>query len=344
MLIYLEAFVAAIIAGIVASLVSVLIEKFGGKLGGVLGSTPTTIIPAIVGFYLSMVTANFAQQSLLDFQRACLSVPPSLLIDFIFLGSWKYLPNILTARYPSLSNLQLLGLLIVISYSLWLSFTICLFLLFQAISPALIPVGELSTRIASASSLLFVIASPSQSPLFYLSVSSVLVHLFLGLAGTYSSVETPKSSVKVSLFFNCMRGLASGISIFTSIMLSQINGEIGGVATSFPAVFGTAMISVWVSSGNAVSLGAAEPLFLGAISISIFGLISAFLMPLFVDAIGVGGGITCSVFLSWLICVIFVSYPVHLWIQWRIITNNGLETDSEATIVVLETKDSLSSD
>ena len=46
---------SAFFAGVVATLATVAIEKFGGRTGGVLATVPTTIIPAAIGMYLSLI-------------------------------------------------------------------------------------------------------------------------------------------------------------------------------------------------------------------------------------------------------------------------------------------------
>jgi hypothetical protein len=46
-----QAILSGFFAGIVASGVSLLIEKLGGRIGGIIGSSPTTMIPAIVGLF-----------------------------------------------------------------------------------------------------------------------------------------------------------------------------------------------------------------------------------------------------------------------------------------------------
>lgn len=186
----------------------------------------------------------------------------SMLVDGLFLYCWKYFPSIFVSWKPALKarNLSLLGLIILSSYLIWFILSICLVFILGVISADKISPMELTSGNVS---ITFIVTSPSQSSIFYLCVSSIVFHIFLGLWSNWDAVLTPKSTARVSVLSNCARTVAAGLAVFTAVMLGHINAVVGGVATTFPAIFGTAMISVWLTSGTAVSLGACEPLFFG---------------------------------------------------------------------------------
>jgi hypothetical protein len=313
-----NAIFSGILAGFVASGVSVGIEIFGGKVGGVLGSTPTTIIPAVAGVWLS-ITGNqlLDQTSVVNFQKSMFVVSTSMLINGGFLYCWKYFPAYLKAFALFDSKTEwLLAAVTLASYSFWLltSFT------FVYLYNNLIPVDFSNAEIIDGTnvSAWYIVTSASQSPAFILAVCSLSAHLILGIAGNFYARETPKSTKKQSWRNNLLRGLAAGLSIFIAVLLSSVNSVVGGVASTFPAIFGTAMISVWLTSGTAVSLGAVEPLFFGSLSVSIFSFISAFLIPILDKLMKREIALAVAIFIIYAFCVAFVSVPIYFYLQWRI--------------------------
>ena len=69
------------------------------------------------------------------------------------------------------------------------------------------------------------------------------------------------------------------------------------------------MVSVWLSQGEAVQIGAVGPMMLGASSVSGFALIAAFTLP----ALGALWGTV----LAWILAVALVTVPAWLWLQRR---------------------------
>jgi hypothetical protein len=79
------------------------------------------------------------------------------------------------------------------------------------------------------------------------------------------------------------------------------------MASVFPVIFLTTMVSLWLSQGEAVQSGAVGPMMLGSTAVSAFALLAAFTLP----ALGVVGG---SV-VSWLGAVCLVSLPAAAWVR-----------------------------
>ena len=84
---------------------------------------------------------------------------------------------------------------------------------------------------------------------------------------------------------------------------------VSGIASVFPAIFLTTMVSVWLAQGEAVQSGAVGPMMLGSTSVSVFALIAASVLHLGPLWLGLG--------LSWIGSVLLVSIPAHLWLQRR---------------------------
>lgn len=210
------ALLSGILSGAVASLVSVGIEKFGGIIGGVLGSSPSTLMAACVGLWLTL-TKEVSQQSIIHFQKSMLVVAPGMLINSLFLYSWKILPTFLSKISPRIkdSTMLLLGFVSTLSLLIWLVGASIVVIISRSITPESI----VETDSVSISYIL----SSSQSPMFYYAVVAMIVHLSIGLTGTWNSVVVPKSKAKVTFRSNALRGIAAGIPIFAAVYLGKVN-------------------------------------------------------------------------------------------------------------------------
>ncbi|KAI8907143.1 hypothetical protein EDD86DRAFT_208857 [Gorgonomyces haynaldii] len=299
MSIWLSASLSGLFSGIVASLASVAIERFGGAVGGVLGSSPTTLIPASIGFWIT-----YREDNILSFQKSMLIVCPGMLVNAVFLTCWRVGPKILT-RIPSLeqNHIRLLLAMTAFSYFFWfVAAAILVLILEQIVQPA------------ESMDPMTVVYDPRQNVIFYLAVVSLVVQIGWGLFGTFHIKPTPKADKKTGFLMNVCRGIAAGVAIFLCILLGKINPLLGGIFSLFPAIFGTAMISVWLLSGSQVSLGSIEPLILGSSSVSMFAFISAFLVPLMNTF---DGGWIAAYIGVYLICIFGVSVPIYFYLTWR---------------------------
>jgi hypothetical protein len=90
------------------------------------------------------------------------------------------------------------------------------------------------------------------------------------------------------------RGAASFCAIFLAVLISTTNGIAAGLASVFPAVYTTTMVSLWYAQGEAVTTGAplefnansnlysgaVGPMMLGGLAVSGYAIGFAFLYPL----------------------------------------------------------------
>ena len=253
---------AALAAGFVAILATIAVERMGGLLGGVLASIPTTILPAAVGFY-------YAEDG---FGAALLAVPFGMLVNALFLYSWRIFPS----RFSIDSFWLRLMSMILLSLSIWVTFAFASVWLQGYYS-----------------SLIF----------------SVLITLFQLLLGIWACVHNPpapKGSKKVGVFVLLLRGLLAGTAIGVSISLSHF-GALAGIASVFPAIFLTTMVSVWIAQGEAVQGGAVGPMMLGSTSVSVFALLAIILFPILNSF---WGAIAC-----WTLSVLLISLPSAIWLK-----------------------------
>jgi hypothetical protein len=322
-----SALLSGLFSGAIASLVSALIEKYGGNIGGILGSSPTTFIPACIGLWSTLTkSSETTQQEIVDFQKAMFIVCPGMIVNGLFLYSWKILPSKLKP-YTN-SEIKLLLLTTFISLCCWFAIASIVVLISEQITQKSIQ------QTTSESSVFYILTDSSQYGSFYLAVFSLCFHLCFGIYGTMKSKDTPSSKSKITVWSNILRGLAASVSIFLAVLLGSINPIVGGITSLFPAIFGTAMVSVWLTSGSAVSLGAVEPLILGSLSVSLYAFIVAFMLPAFDFAVEGVWGIIITVVLTYLISIASVSYPCFKFIQWRLRVNALAASNNQVAGVV----------
>jgi len=264
--------IPAVFAAVVAIAITMSIEHFGGKRGGLLGSLPSTIVPAAIGLAA-------ASSSVGDFQDALRITPAGMLINALFLLSWRELPPYIP---PWRSEFRLLTCTIA-SLLLWLamaSFSVWLF-------PAAKSIG-----IGSAGLSLF------------LFISSVV----LGIMACVKNPPAPKGKAQVGIFAIMSRGLLAGVAIGISIWLASHAGPfVAGVAAVFPAMFLTAMVTLWMAHGEHVGAGAVGPMMLGGTSVSAFALIASWSIP----TLGTYWGSA----LAWCLAVMAITVPAWAWLN-----------------------------
>jgi hypothetical protein len=81
------------------------------------------------------------------------------------------------------------------------------------------------------------------------------------------------------------------------------------MASVFPAMFLTSMVSVWMAQGSAVPMGAVGPMILGSTSVSAYALLVSWTLPSF--------GVTVGITSAWLISILGISVPSWAYLRWR---------------------------
>lgn len=206
------------------------------------------------------------------FVPALLAVPYGMLVNALFLYMWRILPPRI-----SISNFGLrLTAMIILSLGVWALFAFAS-ILFQSFHSSL-----------------------------WMSGLVICVQLALGGWACIHNPPAPKGNKKVGWGTLAMRGVLAGCAIGASILLSSF-GALAGIASVFPAIFLTTMVSIWISQGEAVQGGAVGPMMLGSSSVSVFALLAILLFPMMGPFVGSVSG--------WLMAVLCTSVPSAIWLN-----------------------------
>lgn len=258
-------------AGAIAIVVSLAIERFGGVVGGLLGTLPTTIVPAALGIYA--VSADVA-----SFRASMAVVPVGMAVDGLFLVCWRVFPGWIGGS----PKRQLAGTL----------------------AGAL---GVWAVLAAGAVGLIVLLREAGVAPLWVGGTAFVLLELG-GIWACRDHIAAPSGTKRVSVVVLGVRGLLAGSAIAVAGGLAAWGGPmLAGMASVFPAIFLTTMVSVWWSQGRAVSLGAVGPMILGSGAVSAFALTSAWWIPTYGPTVG---GV-----LAWFVASCGVTVPAWLWLR-----------------------------
>ena len=264
---------AAIAAGLVAILVTVLIERFGGVVGGALGTVPTTIVPAVAG-----MAAAQGEQELMDSLSV---VPAGMLINAIFLSVWIYLPRA-TASLGSERSLAVTTATALLAWAMFGMVTI-------------LCIGELSEY--------------GTGPRTIGMIGIALTAVF-GIVLGWKPYESPKGSREVSKSILLARGLMAATAIGASVWVAGLGYPLlAGLASVFPAIFLTSMVSLWISQGPSVPRGAAAPMLLGGGSVGVYSLVAMYSLE--------AHGIILGSIMSWVTAVAVWSMPSYIYLRWR---------------------------
>lgn len=141
------------------------------------------------------------------------------------------------------------------------------------------------------------------------SVSTVLLAL-IGLIACYTPPPAPKAANKVSLLSYALRGVAAFLAIATAVFLSRINDVAAGFSSTFPAIFLSTMVALWLSQGEGVPTGATGPMVLGSTSVAGYAVI-------FAACMANDWSPYAAAFVSWLGAVSCASVPSSLYLRWR---------------------------
>ena len=264
---------AAIAAGLVAIVVTVLIERFGGVVGGALGTVPTTIVPAVAG-----MAAAQGEQELMDSLSV---VPAGMLINAIFLSVWIYLPRA-TASLGSERSLAVTTATALLAWAMFGMVTI-------------LCIGELSEY--------------GTGPRTIGMIGIALTAVF-GIVLGWKPCESPKGSREVSKSILLVRGLMAATAIGASVWVAGLGYPLlAGLASVFPAIFLTSMVSLWISQGPSVPRGAAAPMLLGGGSVGVYSLVAMYSLE--------AHGIILGSIMSWVTAVAVWSMPSYIYLRWR---------------------------
>jgi hypothetical protein len=266
--------ISALAAGLVAIVATVAIEKLGGRRGGVVGTLPTTIVPAAVGFW-------WAAPTIVDFQDTLYVVPAGMLVNALFLWSWRVVPQ----RLPDWPLRIRLLAMVAISMSAWAVMAFALLMATDGYRDGGMPMALWGWG-------------------FFLAAVG------FATGACVRNGPSPAGTRRVGAVAVLARGLLAASAIGLAVALATVSGPvIAGIVSIFPAIFLTAMITLWISQGEAVPAGAVGPMMLGSTSVSAFALLAATLMPLTGPANGA--------LLAWIGSVLLVTLPAWIFLESR---------------------------
>jgi hypothetical protein len=259
---------AALFAGVVAIGATVAIEKLGGKLGGLLGSLPTTIVPASIGFWYTVTEPK-------AFEDALFAVPVGMVVNAIFLYSWRIIPPQLpiSGLHRKLFSMAAISLLI------W---ACCAMVMVKGME-----------------------VFPER--MFWVALTATLSIILFGLWACHGNPPAPKGIHRVSVLMLLCRGVFAALAIGFSVWIAGLGVPLlAGMAAVFPAIFITTMLSVSLSQGEAVQAGAVGPMMLGSASVSVYAILAAVIIPR-TSLWGSG--------LAWVLSVCIISIPAWRWLR-----------------------------
>ena len=228
---YVKIIISSTVAFFMSIIVALLIETFGGAVGSIIGTVPSTIVPAI---YVILTEDSLTKQQKIDSVVACLF--GMFATDLLFMPSWKYIPPRLPKKWKN--GLKVLATTL-LSLLIWFVAAVLMVLLQQW-------------------------TASLGMTMYAFGVCVLVFTMSCGVVLCWSLPPTPAGKNKVKWYTHLARGIAAAIAIFASGYLSQSGAGIAaGAMTTFPAIFGTAMVSVSLAQGADVSTGAIGPLMMG---------------------------------------------------------------------------------
>jgi hypothetical protein len=269
---------SALFAGVFAILITVAIEHYGGIVGGFLGTIPTTIIPASMGIASQ-------SENITLFQTAMEITPVGMLLNAIFLLMWRIIPPYLPLKQVRTR----LWVMTLITLSIWTLMAV-------------------STVFAMES----IIRTGFSGRLVGYGATGLI--LIIGLLACLKNPPAPKGSQPVNLKILLARGGLAATAIGLCVAISGSGDTqsslLSGIVSVFPAIFLTAMVSVWWSQGETVVTGAIGPMMLGSGSVAVYAL--------WITHVGPALGMAMGAFFSWLLAISMVTLPATLWLKGRV--------------------------
>jgi hypothetical protein len=267
-----EARVTVGLSALIAGLVAMGVTRLVERLGGRWGGLLGALPSSIVPFSLGLWAAGPG------FDEGMAAVPVGMLVDAGFLAVWRHLPP----RLPGSLRTRLL-VTVVASLAAW-------------------AVG------AGA----FVATAPWREGCRPAAVGLVgLVALTaVGLALTRSALPAPRGARPVGVSALLARGALAAAAVGVAVALGASGAPaLAGMASVFPAIFLTTMVSLWLAQGEAVPLGAVGPMVLGSTSVGVYALLALVTFP----ALGPLGGAA----VAWVGAALLGTAPAAGWLATR---------------------------
>ena len=268
------ALLSALFAGLVAAGVTVAIERWGGVIGGFLGTLPSTIVPASLGIWAAHPDPD-------ALAAAMGAVPAGMLLNVLYLLLWRALPP----RLPPGPSGRRLAMVTVLTLGCW------------GLAATALTVGLGAAR------------SAGLPPLWTGAVLTLGI-VAVGVAANWSPRPAPRGAQRVGRGTLLLRGLLAAAAIGVSVLLARVGGGLlSGMASVFPAIYTTTMVSLWLAQGEAVQGGAIGPMMLGSASVAAYAVGAGALIPWLGPARGAP--------LAWILAVSLTSAPGLGWVRWR---------------------------
>ena len=145
---------------------------------------------------------------------------------------------------------------------------------------------------------------------FTYAVSGLGLLILFGVWTTWTSRPAPRGSRSVRPSVLVLRGSAAATAIGIAVWFSSLSYPfVSGLVSTFPAIFLTSMIALWLAQGQDVPQGAAGPMMLGGASVGVYAVVGIVLFPML-------GAVLGSI-VTWLISIIAWTIPAYIYLQWR---------------------------
>ena len=261
-----------LLSALFAGIVATLVTIAIEKFGGRTGGVLATIPTTIVPAALGM----FSISGEAEFAQSMSIVPLGMMVNAIFLLVWIHAPQRL--------GLSLVGTTI-LSLVVWML------------------IGSLGLVVSSE------LQSSGITALSF-AISGLGFLISLGIWTTWTSRPAPKGSRSVRPSIFVLRGSAAATAIGIAVWFSSLSYPfVSGLVSTFPAIFLTSMIALWLAQGQDVPQGAAGPMMLGGASVGVYAVAAIVLFPMLGPVLG-------SI-ITWLISILAWTIPAYFYLQWR---------------------------
>ena len=261
-----------LLSALFAGIVATLVTIAIEKFGGRTGGVLATIPTTIVPAAFGMYSIS----SEAEFAQSMSIVPFGMMVNAIFLLVWIHAPQRL--------GLSLIG-------------TTILSLVAWSVVGSLALLGSSELQSSGIDAFLF-------------ALSGLGLLILLGVWATWTSRSAPRGSRSVRPVVLVLRGSAAALALGIAVWFSSLSYPfVSGLISTFPAIFLTSMIALWLAQGQDVPQGAAGPMMLGGASVGVYAVVAIVLFPMLGP---VGGSIV-----SWLISILIWTIPAYVYLQWR---------------------------
>ena len=207
-----------------------------------------------------------------NYAHAMWAVPVGMTVNFLFLWSWRWLPRF-AGRSGRLAKV--------------LAASLCLWAL--AAGSAVWLLGRL------------------EASLSVLAWGVTLVTMVLGAWACTRNPPTPYKARRVGVWTLLSRGVLAGLAIAVAVLLSKQSPLLACMASVFPAIFLTTMVSLWLAQGEDFQASAVGPMMLGSTAVSVYALIATYSLPEW--------GVWAGPAVAWLGSSLLVTLPAWWWLE-----------------------------